>query len=108
MTGIAQCCERICDEYKAIDNRIVVVHKQNGGASSARNIGLENSRGEYIGFVDGDTPESETSKAAHTAINVIRRLTPTIREIFAISSILSRSKYSCLFCAYSLILLLIQ
>lgn len=45
---------RICDEYKAIDNRIVVVHKQNGGASSARNIGLENSRGEYIGFVDGD------------------------------------------------------
>lgn len=44
----------ICDEYKAIDNRIKVVHKRNGGLSSARNEGLKYSTGQYIGFVDSD------------------------------------------------------
>ncbi|MDY5022377.1 MAG: glycosyltransferase family A protein [Blautia sp.] len=36
------------------DNRIVIFTKQNGGASSARNVGLEHAKGEYIGFVDSD------------------------------------------------------
>lgn len=44
----------ICDDFKAIDNRIVVIHKQNGGAASARNMGLSVAKGEYIGFVDSD------------------------------------------------------
>lgn len=44
----------ICDEYSARDTRVHVFHKSNGGVSSARNIGLENSRGEYISFVDSD------------------------------------------------------
>ena len=44
----------ICDEYTEIDARIRVFHKQNGGVSSARNIGLDNARGEWIGFVDSD------------------------------------------------------
>jgi len=44
----------ICDEYKKKDNRVVVIHKENGGLSSARNAGLEIAAGELIGFIDGD------------------------------------------------------
>lgn len=44
----------ICDEYKVKDNRIIVVHKRNGGLSSARNVGLDVANGEYIGFIDSD------------------------------------------------------
>lgn len=44
----------ICDEYAAKDSRIRVFHKENGGVSSARNLGLDNAKGEWIIFVDGD------------------------------------------------------
>lgn len=44
----------ICDEYAARDGRFKVFHKANGGVSSARNVGLENARGEWIWFVDPD------------------------------------------------------
>lgn len=44
----------ICDEYAAKDSRIRVFHKSNGGVSSARNLGLESARGDWITFVDGD------------------------------------------------------
>ena len=44
----------ICDEYAQRDFRIRVMHKQNGGVSSARNLGLENAQGEFITFVDAD------------------------------------------------------
>ncbi|MBO5925082.1 MAG: glycosyltransferase family 2 protein [Clostridia bacterium] len=47
-------CGRICDEYSKKDSRIVVVHKVNGGLSSARNAGLDIAKGEYISFVDSD------------------------------------------------------
>ncbi|WGE65244.1 glycosyltransferase [Actinobacillus equuli] len=45
---------KICDNYKIIDDRIKVIHKENGGLSSARNIGIASASGEYIGFVDSD------------------------------------------------------
>lgn len=44
----------ICDEYSKKDIRVKVFHKENGGASSARNVGLDNARGEYICFCDAD------------------------------------------------------
>ena len=44
----------ICDEYKKRDKRICVVHKENGGLSSARNIGIDLAKGNYIAFVDSD------------------------------------------------------
>lgn len=47
-------CGEICDDYALKDKRIKVIHKQNGGLSSARNVGIDISEGEYIGFVDSD------------------------------------------------------
>lgn len=44
----------ICDEYAEKDSRITVFHKPNGGVSLARNIGLDNARGEWITFCDAD------------------------------------------------------
>ena len=47
-------CPQICDEYVAKDKRIIVIHKENGGLSDARNAGLDICKGEYISFVDSD------------------------------------------------------
>ena len=44
----------ICDEYKKRDTRIKVIHKENGGVSIARNLGLNYVNGQYIGFIDSD------------------------------------------------------
>ena len=47
-------CGQICDEYKKQDERIIVIHKENGGLSSARNAGIDICKGEYISFIDSD------------------------------------------------------
>lgn len=47
-------CGEICGEYAKRDSRIVVIHKENGGLASARNVGLDIAKGDYIGFVDSD------------------------------------------------------
>lgn len=47
-------CGKICDEYAKKDHRITVIHKENGGVSSARNAGIERSNGEYLFFMDSD------------------------------------------------------
>lgn len=44
----------LCDKLKEKDDRIRVFHKENGGSSSARNLGIEQAKGEYLGFVDSD------------------------------------------------------
>lgn len=44
----------ICDNYASYDSRVIVIHKNNGGVSAARNTGLETASGEYITFVDSD------------------------------------------------------
>lgn len=44
----------ICDEYAAKDSRIRVIHKLNGGVSSARNVGLDHAKGQFVMFCDSD------------------------------------------------------
>lgn len=45
-------CGAICDRYKETDNRVVVIHKKNGGLSDARNTAIPLAKGEYISFID--------------------------------------------------------
>ena len=47
-------CGEICEQYAKSDNRIKVFHKENGGVSSARNLGLSKAEGAYIAFIDPD------------------------------------------------------
>ena len=52
--GSTDSCPKICDQYAQKDIRIRVIHKSNGGLSSARNEGIKVAQGQYIGFVDSD------------------------------------------------------
>lgn len=52
--GSKDCSGVICDEYAVKDSRVQVFHKENGGVSSARNVGLDNAKGKWIAFVDSD------------------------------------------------------
>ena len=47
-------CPAICDEYAAVDKRIKVIHKENGGLLSTRKTGVLGATGEYVCFIDGD------------------------------------------------------
>lgn len=52
--GSPDSCGKIADEYEKIDSRVKVIHKENGGAPSARNAGIEIAKGEYFYFPDSD------------------------------------------------------
>lgn len=52
--GSTDQCAAICEKNAIIDNRILIIHKENGGLSSARNAGLDIATGKYIAFVDAD------------------------------------------------------
>ena len=47
-------CPQICDEYKKLDDRVIVIHKKNGGLPSARNAGIRQASGDYFMHLDGD------------------------------------------------------
>ncbi|MBR6594818.1 MAG: glycosyltransferase family 2 protein [Clostridia bacterium] len=66
--GSPDACGEICDTYAERDSRIRVIHKKNGGVSSARNAGIELARGRYIMFCDGDDyADPEWCSALHGA-----------------------------------------
>ncbi len=65
--------KNICDEYGEKDNRIKVIHKENGGVSSARNVGIKNANSNYIMFVDADDwIEKDCCKKVYDAIVIIK------------------------------------
>lgn len=60
---------KILDEYAAKDKRFVIIHKENGGVSSARNAGLDIARGEYVTFCDSDDwVEADWLEAMYKAV----------------------------------------
>lgn len=67
--GSPDSCPQICDEYAEKDDRIKVLHKENGGLVSARQAGILKARGEYIFNLDGD--DFITSDALQTAYDII-------------------------------------
>lgn len=52
--GSTDSCSKKCDNWRKKDKRIKVIHKENGGLSSARNVGIDLSTGSYITFIDSD------------------------------------------------------
>ena len=52
--GSPDCCGIICNHYAELDSRVRVFHTDNKGLSAARNLGLSEATGSYIGFVDSD------------------------------------------------------
>ncbi len=61
----------MCDHIAELDSRVVVIHKENGGVSSARNLGIENSKGDFITFVDAD--DELVPNAITTALHYINK-----------------------------------
>ena len=61
----------ICDTWAKVDERFIAVHKENGGLSSARNVGIDSARGEYIFFVDGD--DRLVPKALEALLDALRQ-----------------------------------
>ncbi len=53
--------DKICNEYASKDTRIRVFHKENGGAASARKVGINNAKGNYVFFVDSDDSIEENA-----------------------------------------------
>ena len=52
--GSTDGCPAICDKYAEADERIRVIHKENGGLFTSRNVGMEAATGDYLAFMDGD------------------------------------------------------
>lgn len=52
--GSTDNCPAICDKYAAMDSRVKVIHKKNGGLYTTRNAGMQEATGTYLAFVDGD------------------------------------------------------
>lgn len=57
--GSPDCCPIICDNYAEKNDRVIVIHKQNGGLSDARNTGIAIAKGDFICFIDSDDYVSE-------------------------------------------------
>lgn len=68
--GSPDSCGAICDRYAQECDKVKVIHKKNGGLSSARNAGIAAARGEYITFVDGD--DAVASGTYYYNMNILR------------------------------------
>ena len=104
-------CPQMCDEFAARDSRIRVIHKPNGGLSSARNAGIDGAKGEYLAFLDSDdlwTPlflerlyRAIGETGADLAVCLFRRFrgTPPLEQPEAAQTLLltQREAFECLF-----------
>lgn len=60
----------ICDLYAQQDNRIIVTHSKNGGVSKARNIGIEQAKGNFLLFIDADDCLYDNTTLEYIARNI--------------------------------------
>lgn len=85
-------CGIICDEYAKKDKRIYVIHQENGGLSSARNVGIERSVGDYLLFLDSDDwIEEDTLEVLYKEISKSK---PDI-IVFGYAEVYGESKKNC-------------
>lgn len=89
-------CPDICDEYSGQYQEVKVIHKKNGGLSSARNAGLKIAKGDYIIFVDAD---DQIKEKALSSINKKLKSSPDIliTEIYDTADMNANEKTSELF-----------
>ena len=78
--GSPDTCPRICDAYAKTDDRVVVIHKQNGGLSSARNAGIHKSTGDYITFLDSDDKWNPNVSLSRVMNSVLEK--PDVEVLF--------------------------
>jgi len=89
--GSSDNCPAICDSYAEEDSRIRVIHKQNGGLSDARNVGVARATGDYIGFVDSDDWIDNTMY--ETLYSLIKKYDADISEVGIKYQYANRTEY---------------
>ncbi|WP_112182071.1 glycosyltransferase [Paraliobacillus zengyii] len=111
-------CFEICDKYASMDKRIVVIRKENGGLSDARNAGLAIATGEYISFIDSDdyihlsfyevllglilTNDADIAQCGYQIVEENQEFTPPIRKDLTIEDVVVLNKLDILHNLYNL------
>lgn len=95
--GSTDSSAKICDDYSKKYNFIKIYHKKNGGASSARNYGIEYTIGEYIWFIDSD--DKIEKQSLKNIINIIEKndfdvIVCNSKKVFEDGTIKDECKYS--------------
>lgn len=71
----------ICEHYKKIDNRIVVIHKENAGVSEARNTGIDHAKGDYISLIALKVTTSRQNKIRAIIMRICPKMIPFVMKI---------------------------
>lgn len=82
--GSTDSSQELCKKWEKKDSRIKVLHKENGGVETARNYGLDNANGEYIGFIDSDDYINE--KMFEVLVNNIENNDIIVCEYYTVDS----------------------
>lgn len=80
--GSPDSCGEMCDQFAKLDSRIKVIHKENGGLSDARNVGICAATGDYIGFVDSD--DYVDSRFYEYLLSLVKKYDADIAECYSI------------------------
>ena len=113
-------CGKICDEYALKDNRIQIIHKENGGLSDARNVGiewaLEHSSSEWLTFIDSDDwvhPKYlevlyNAAQQTNCSLSICRfertdGINPVVDEIYVSHEVINSEDFYCYDCVNAMV-----